>query len=236
MDQDSARATSASDLETSIADRITRLTAALGAPFEHPELAHYAAALEAADRARSRSRQLPAKVDLLSRIDAFLAAHEIALSVLSKRSDRSDWDDLTDRAGMLFNVESIRRGHIRTMKALRSLETAFFTSWNEETPAKTQGFWTAVQQAGLPYVRRDLLGEIFNRGRIPSREHYAFAVDVIGVAEAEGLLDADQVERLGRWIAAYEKRQGIRRAAGSQATHQTLSRRGRLNRGPCRNA
>ena len=67
-------------------------------------------------------------------------------------------------------------------------------------------FWKAVRHAALPYVRRDLLAEIFNRGRIPSREHYEFAVDIIGVAQAEGLLHADQVEQLGRWISAYERR------------------------------
>ena len=92
------------------------------------------------------------------------------------------------------------------MTGLRDLETAFFTSWNEGPPAETRDFWKAVQHAALPYVRRDLLAEIFNRGRIPSREHYEFAVDIIGGAQNEGLLHADQVEQLGRWISAYQRR------------------------------
>jgi hypothetical protein len=198
---------SASQLESSIARRIGRLTAALGDPFaEDPRLAHYRDALEDADRTQPHSRRRPLKDEFLSRADAFLAAHEIALPIISKRSARGDWESVTDRAALLFNVESIRRGHVRTMTGLRYLEAAFFTQWNEGPPAETRGFWRAVQQAALPYARRDLLAEIFSRGRIPSREHYEFAVDVIGGAQDEGLLDADQVEQLDRWISAYERR------------------------------
>ncbi|HWE21964.1 MAG TPA: hypothetical protein VG758_33115, partial [Hyphomicrobiaceae bacterium] len=98
---------------------------------------------------------------------------------------------------MLFNVESLRRGHVRTMTGLRSMEAAFFTEWNEGPPAEARGFWQAIEQAGLPYARRDLLAEIFSRKRITSRDHYEFAVDVIGAAQDEGLLDRDQVEQLG---------------------------------------
>ena len=199
--------TSASDLERSIADRVTRLTAVLGNPFgEDSRLAHYRTALEAADRTPARSGRRRPNAEFLSCVDAFLAAHEIALAIISKRSPRSDWDNVASRAGMLFNVESIRCGHVRTMRGLRSLEAAFFTEWNEGPLAETDGFWQAIQQTGLPYIRRDLLAEIFSRGRITSREHYEFAVDVIGIAQDESLLAPDQVEQLGRWISTYEKR------------------------------
>jgi hypothetical protein len=206
-DSTNSTTTSVSDLETSIAHRITRLTAALGEPFAaDPRLAPYATALEAADGALPRSRQRPLTHDFLSRADAFLTAHEIALPIISQRSSRNEWDNVTARAAMLFSVESIRRGHVRTMTGLRSMETAFFTGWNEGPPAETSRFWQAMEQAGLPYARRDLLAEIFSRKRITSREHYEFAVDVIGAAQDEGLLDPDQVEQLGGWISAYEKR------------------------------
>ena len=140
-------------------------------------MAPYTTALEETDRARSHSRRRRLTEEFLSRVDAFLAAHEIALSMISKRQPRSDWDNLTSRAAWLANVESIRRGHVRTMSGLRDLETAFFTEWNEGPPAETREFWKAVQHTALPYVRRDLLAEIFNRGQIASREHYEFAVD-----------------------------------------------------------
>ena len=203
----SSTPTSTLKLESSVAQRITRLTAALGDPFgEDPRLATYKTSLEVADLGQLHARRHRPKDEFLSRVDAFLAAHEIALSIISKRSPRSDWANVTARAFWLFTVESIRRGHVRTMTGLRDLETAFFTSWNEGPLAETREFWKAVQDAALPYVRRDLLAEIFNRGRIPSRAHYEFAVDIIGVAQDEGLLHADQVGQLGRWISAYERR------------------------------
>jgi hypothetical protein len=179
----------------------------LGDPFAaDPRLTSYATALEAADGALSRLRQRPLKQEFLSCVDAFLTAHEVALSIISQRSSPSEWGNVTSRAAMLFNVESIRRGHVRTMTGLRSMEAAFFTEWNEGPLAETRGFWQAIERAGLPYVRRDLLAEIFSRRRITSRGHYEFAVDVIGAAQDEGLLDPDQVEQLGAWISAYEKR------------------------------
>jgi hypothetical protein len=206
-DATNSTTTSVSNLETSIAQRIARLTAALGEPFaEDPRLAPYATALEAADGAPSPSRQRPPSHEFLSRANAFLTAQEIALSVISQRSPRNSWDNVTSRAAMLFNVESLRRRHVRTMTGLRSMEAAFFTEWNEGPLAATRGFWQAIEQAGLPYARRDLLAEIFSRKRITSREHYEFAVDVIGAAPDEGLLDSDQVKRLGEWISAYENR------------------------------
>ena len=189
--------TSTLQLESSVAQRITRLTAALGDPFgEDPRLAPYKTSLDDTDRGQSHLRRRRLKDEFLSRVDAFLAAHEIALSIITKRSPRSDWGNVTSRAAWLFNVESIRRGHVRTMTGLRDLETAFFTSWNEGPPAETREFWKAVQHAALPYIRRDLLAEIFNRRRIPSRADYEFAVDIYGVAQDESLLHADQVEQL----------------------------------------
>jgi hypothetical protein len=203
----SPKTTSDASLQASIAHRIARLTAALGDPFrEDARLASYASALEDADRAPSPSRRRAPSGEFLARVDAFLAAHEIALAIISKRSPVSDWGNMTSRAIMLFNVESLRRGHVRTMTGLRFMESAFFTEWNEAPPAETNPFWRAVQHAALPYARRDLLAEIFSRRRIASREHYEFAVDVIGAAQDEGLLDSDQVEQLGRWIAGYEER------------------------------
>src|SRR5262245_48619490 len=66
----SSTTTSASELESSVARRITRLTAALGDPFgEDPRLAPTMMALDDADRARSHSRRRPLKDEFLSRVD-----------------------------------------------------------------------------------------------------------------------------------------------------------------------
>jgi hypothetical protein len=195
------------DLEASIAARIARLVAALGDPFhEDARLLHYATALEEADRASARKRSKRPTAEFLARVDAFLAAHEIALAIVSKRVRHGDWENMTHRALALFDVESIRRGHVRTVARLKVLEQAFFAEWNEGLPHNTMVFWRMIARAGLPYERRDLLAEILERGRITSREHYEFAVDAIGIAEDERGLSAAEVDTLGRMIDAYEAR------------------------------
>lgn len=90
----------------------------------------------------------------LARADAYLAAHEIALAVMAERHAPASWEMFTHRALALFDVELIRRGHVRTVTALKSLEPGLFTAWNEEPPAKTRAFWEAVAKAGLPFARR----------------------------------------------------------------------------------
>lgn len=195
------------DLEASIAARIAWLVVALGDPFhEDARLLHYATALEEADRANARKPSKRPTAEFLARVDAFLAAHEIALAIVSKRVRHGDWENMTHRALWLFDVESIRRGHVRTVAQLKFLEQAFFTEWNEGSPRNTMVFWRKIARAGLPYERRDLLAEILERGRITSREHYEFAVDAIGIAEDERGLSAAEVDALGRMIDAYEAR------------------------------
>lgn len=199
--------TSQADLEESIDRRISELRSELGNPFqEEPSLAYYVKALEDADEAATHKKQRRPTLEFLARVDAFLVAHEIALSILTTRYSHDDRKHVTSRAGWLFNVETLRRGHVRTLRALKDLETAFFTEWNEGLWSETHGFWKAVRDAELPYSRRDLLSEILERGRITSREHYELAIDVIGIAESEGLLDSSQASKLSRMIASYEER------------------------------
>lgn len=198
---------SISDAAASLDARIARLRGALGDPFnEDPRLSSYATALAHADAARKGPPASPPKPAFIARADAVLAAHEIALAEITSDAASDVWSRLTWRAAALFNVESIRRGHVRTVTALKSLETAFFTQWHEGPPTETRGFWRAVARAGLPFVRRDLLAEIFERGRITTREHYEFAVDSLVVAEQAGALDATGVARLARLIGDYEAR------------------------------
>jgi hypothetical protein len=142
-------------LQSSIDGRIARLTAALGDPFhEDSRLAYYATALADADASPPRARTRAPSAEFLSRVDALLAAREIALSVVEGRSARGAWDNVTHRALALFDVESLRRGHVRTLGALKQLETEFFTEWNESPPRETKAFWKAIEQAGLPFARR----------------------------------------------------------------------------------
>jgi hypothetical protein len=198
-------ATPTSPVAASIAARIARLTAALGEPFgEDPRLASYAMALAATPDAPPTAR--PPKEDFLARADAVLAAHEIALAVVSQQHARGDWANVTHRASALFDVESIRRGHVRTLAALKSIEEALFTQWNEGPLSETSAFWREVAAGGLPFVRRDLLGEIVAKGRITNREHYDYATDAVGLAGEEGGPSEEQAVKLKQMIGAYEKR------------------------------
>lgn len=148
-------APSAVDLAASVAARVARLTAALGDPFhEDPRLAHYLVALEQADAAAKSAPARAPDAQFLARADAYLAAHEIALAVMAGRHAAPSWAMFTHRALALFDVELIRRGHVRTVTALKSLEPGLFTAWNEEPAAQTRAFWEAVKLAGLPYERR----------------------------------------------------------------------------------
>jgi hypothetical protein len=179
--------------------------AALGEPFgEDPRLASYAMAL--AGFAPTSSQPRAPKEDFLARADAFLAAHEIALEVVSGRWARGDWDHVTHRAAALYDVELIRRGHVRSLTGLKDLEAAFFTQWYESPPSETAAFWRAVEAAGLPFARRDLLAEIVAKGRITSRDHYEFATDAVGLAGEDGGPTEAQAAQLKAMIGAYERR------------------------------
>lgn len=193
-------------LEASISKRIEQLKAALGDPFhEDPRLDYYATSLQETEEQKAGASVRRPSMPLLEKVDAFLAAQEIALPIINRWFERNGWDSLAYRAAALRDIELIRMGRVRTLSQLRYLESAFLTPWNEGPWIETCEFWKAVRQAGLPYIRRDLLAEIFERGRITTREHFDFATDIIGGAEAEGLLDSQQVHRLSEMIGAYER-------------------------------
>lgn len=131
-------------------------------------------------------------------MDDFLAAHEIGLTAIKVAKPRVGWDLLTTRAFWLFNVESIHREHVRTTVGLKSLESAFFTEWNESSGPQTDAFWKLISEEGLRYARRDLMAEITEAGRIKTREHYEFAVDLLSTFSDE------QASKLRRMIAEFE--------------------------------
>lgn len=188
----------ADELQDSIAKRVDGLRRALGDPFEEdPRLQSYATALSTTDAGLPKKKTRP-RVAFLERADDFLAAHEVGLAVIRDTQARVGWELLTTRAMWLFQIESIHRGHVRTIAGLKSLETAFFTEWNESSGAQTDAFWDLVAQRRLRYARRDLLAEILEAGRIKTREHYEFAVDLLSTFNEE---QASTVERM---IAEFE--------------------------------
>ena len=134
----------------------------------------------------------------LTRSDAFLQSLLIAERVGYRRESRAE------RVGWLSNAkfaaESIKIGHVRTVRGLADLETVALTEWWEGTGAIVDRFWREVRRAGLPYERRDIGAEIRDAGRIRTREQYDWAVDMIGV------VDEQQARALSRMIGAYESR------------------------------
>jgi hypothetical protein len=97
-----------------------------------------------------------------------------------------------------------------TLAGLRSLEHAFFTRFNEGSGPEVDEFWRRVAASGLPYTRKDVLGDILARGHIRSDAEFEVAVDSVVVAQQEGRIDEDQAAKLSVIIGRYEQRQARR--------------------------
>ncbi len=87
-----------------------------------------------------------------------------------------------------------------TTSSLASLETAFFTYWNEASGAKVVAFWREVAKRRLPFKRRDVVGEVLAAGRIRNRGDYETVTDLI----SDERLTTAQRKRLGALLGAYE--------------------------------
>jgi len=137
-------------------------------------------------------------LEFIARADEFLQTIAIADRV------RDRGEELSLRVGWLSNarfaVESIRIGHVRTLRGLADLETVLLTEWWEGTGPIVKRFWREIRRAGLRYQPRDMLAEIRGQGRIRTREQYDFAVDMIGE------LEPNAASEVSRMIGAYERR------------------------------
>lgn len=194
-------------LERSVAKRIASLEAALGDPWaEDPNLAYYVSAIRGAEEARAGRKPTRPNAAFLIRAEQFLHASAIALSIIEGDAARSQWDRLAHRASAKFAVESIRLGHVRGIGGLKHLEVALLTDWYESAGHAADAFWRQIGMARIPYVRRNVLDEVFKLGRIRSREQYDFAVDNIVVLEQGGAISAAQARDLARMIGEFESR------------------------------
>jgi hypothetical protein len=91
-----------------------------------------------------------------------------------------------------------------TLSSLRSLEAAFFTSWNEEVGPEVEAFWAEVTRRKLPFARRDAVAQVLARGRITHREDYETVTDRLG----DDRLSPQQQKRLAHLLGAYETAAG----------------------------
>jgi hypothetical protein len=60
----------------------------------------------------------------------------------------------------------------RTLTGLRSLEAAFVAYWNEASGQHVNRFWELIAEAGLPYERTDVVGDVLKRGSIRTSAEY----------------------------------------------------------------
>lgn len=97
-----------------------------------------------------------------------------------------------------------------TLAGLRYLEHAFFTRFNEGSGPEVDEFWRRVAASGLPFERKELLGDILARGHIRTSAEHEVAVDSVVAARQEGRINEDQAATLSAMIGRYEQRKGRR--------------------------
>lgn len=92
------------------------------------------------------------------------------------------------------------------LKSLAFLEDAFFTFWNESTGAHVRRFWHSIAERGLPFERKDIVGDVLLRGRIRTRIEYDHVTDGLVVLRQEGKISATEQRRLSAMLDEYEAR------------------------------
>lgn len=89
-----------------------------------------------------------------------------------------------------------------TTSSLASLETGFFTYWNEAHGVGVQKFWREVARRGLSFRQRNVIDEVLARGRISNRGDYDTVTDLL----SDEQLTVAQRKRLDAMLGAYESR------------------------------
>lgn len=140
----------------------------------------------------------------LARAHALVEALDIARALVSSmpRADRKGYAthlELTERMA-LDPAPAFAK-----LASLAYLESDFFTYWNESAGKHVERFWREVAKRKLPFERRDVIGDVLERGRIKTRIEYELAVDAVGV------LGAAKARKLSKLIGDYEQRAGRRR-------------------------
>jgi len=87
----------------------------------------------------------------------------------------------------------------------------FLTYYNEGGGPDVDEFWRRVQEAGLPFERKDVLGNVLKRDRIRTRSEYDIVVDTAIPASQTGRITEEQCLRLLQLAEEYEQRASKRR-------------------------
>ena len=156
-----------------------------------------------ARRVTGRPTTTPSSAYVL-RAKAFAAAAEIAIQIGPRKMKR--FFEST-RAMALYPELGFA-----TIASLSSLETEFFSYWNETRGAHAQRFWREVARHGLPFRQRNVIDEVLAHGRITNRGDYDTVTDLIG---DEGTITNARRKRLEAMLGRYESRV-LRRSQGKE--------------------
>jgi hypothetical protein len=150
-----------------------------------------------ADRIRGRPTTSPSKA-YVTRANALSEAVQIAVEIGPRGARR--FHEAT--RAMALHPEL----GFATTSSLASLETAFFTYWNEAHGAHVEKFWREIARRRLPFRQRHVIREVLARGRITNRGDYDTVKDLI----SDEQLTAEQRRRLDSMLGAYEAARGGR--------------------------
>mgnify|MGYP000898614227 CR=1 FL=1 len=90
--------------------------------------------------------------------------------------------------------------------SLRYYENDFFIYYNEDSGEDVEMFWKAINEEGLPFERKDIIGKILKKKKLSKHEDYEYIMDVIQPLYEEGKLTDEDVEKLNKLIDDFEKR------------------------------
>jgi hypothetical protein len=102
------------------------------------------------------------------------------------------------------------------LRSLAYLEDAFFTYWNEASGEHVERFWRRVTDRGLPFQRRDVVGEVLSRGRINNDIEYQMITDSIVIQHQVGKISPAEADRLSNMLRQFEKRSVARRRRAAE--------------------
>jgi len=89
-------------------------------------------------------------------------------------------------------------------RSLDQLESDLLLAWNESTGPDANAFWKRLEEASLPYLRRDVLREILERRKIRNRVEYDLLADTMEERAENGSITQDERGRLRAMMNQYE--------------------------------
>ena len=104
-----------------------------------------------------------------------------------------------------------REQRFMNMASVNMAINDFLVYYNEGGGPDVEEFWRRVQEAGLPFERKDVLRIVLNRDRVRTRSEYDIVIDTAIPASQTGRITEEQCSRLLQLAENYEQRACKRR-------------------------